>query len=91
MDNYSRRLFNKLWAETHVPLVLRADAGSSDSCTSLALPRAGAEGGSAEQALLLAMLSAHVLIHRFWQFAPEHSLPLPGLGTGLFLTLLMGY
>lgn len=43
-----------------------------------------------EPALLLAMLSAHVLIHRFWQFAPEHSLPLPGFGTRLFLTLPMG-
>lgn len=43
-----------------------------------------------EPVLLLAMLSAHVLIHRFWQFAPEHSLPLPGFGTRLFLTLPMG-
>lgn len=65
-------------------------AGSSDTGTSLALPRAGAAGGSAEQALLLATLSAHVLIHRFWQFAPEHSLPPPGLGTRLILTLPVG-
>lgn len=30
------------------------------------------------QVLLLATLSAHVLIPRIWQFAPNHSLLLPG-------------
>lgn len=47
---------------------------SDDTCTSPALPQAVAAGSSAKQALLLATLSAHVLIHIFWQFAAEHSL-----------------
>lgn len=40
--------------------------GSCGTSTSLALPQAAAAGSSAEQDLLLAVLSAQVLIHIFW-------------------------
>lgn len=65
--------------------------GSCGTSTSLALPQAAAAGSSAEQDLLLAVLSAQVLIHIFFgQFAAKHSLPLPHLGMKLFHTLLRG-